>query len=426
MKILIALLLTVIYLNINTQTSYAQNNETIAKRIKAMTKENDPEKNVSTMASIIKEYELDSLKNAEVIDEMRGIVALSFLAAYNKQQYEAYIKTIKNKFNQTSYLNMGAEKLFTDKKHMNYAEIIAKRTVDLYDSFKNDPSARPSTFDQDDWNRFMKMAAYPYYETYAEILHANGKDKAALNYEEMALKGQDLDRLDISSAELYAVLLARDGQDQKAYNLLLKMAGTGKSTPAMIVLLKNLYIKKGGTIAGANSLLASLQQNVDKAYLKEIAKKMLNNVTAPAFTLKDLQGHTVSLASLKGKVVVLDFWATWCFPCISSMPAMEKLTKKHPEVAFLFIDTQEQGADIPAKTHSFIKTHGYDFHVLLDLPEANNPKEFPVATAYKLNGIPTKVVIDKRGNQLFSTAGYSSDAELTNEMEAMIKIAEAQ
>ena len=65
------------------------------------------------------------------------------------------------------------------------------------------------------------------------------------------------------------------------------MAGTGKSTPAMIVLLKNLYIKKGGTIAGANSLLASLQQNVDKAYLKEIAKKMLNNVTAPAITLKD-------------------------------------------------------------------------------------------------------------------------------------------
>lgn len=424
MKIFAALLLAVIYLNV--ENLYAQNTEPLAKRITAMTKETDPGKNVVTMIALIRDYGLDSIKNAEDIDEMRGIVALSFLKADDIQNFEAYIKTIKNKFNQTSYMNIAADNLFRDKRNLDYAETIAKRTIELYDSFKNDPLARPSGFDLDDWNRFMKMASFPYYETYAKILHANGKDDVALNYQELALKGQDVDQLDIPSAELYAILLANSGQDHKAYDLLLKMVGTGKSTPAMKELLKKLYIKNGGIQSGADSLLDSLQANVNEVYLKQVEKKMLNNLTAPLFTLKDLQGKRVSLSALKGKVVVLDFWATWCFPCISSMPAMEKLTKKHPDVVFLFIDTEEQGADISAKTRSFIKSHGYDFHVLLDIAAANNPKIFPVAAAYKLTGIPAKVVIDKHGKQLFLTAGYSSDAELTNEMEAMIKIAKKQ
>ncbi|MCC8424294.1 TlpA disulfide reductase family protein [Mucilaginibacter sp. UR6-11] len=424
MKIFATLLLAVIYLN--TERLYAQNTEPIANRIKAMSKETDPEKNAANMIAIIKDYGLDSVKNAEDIDVLKGEVALSYLNVNAFQKFEAYIRLIKNKFNQTSYMNMGAYNLFRDKKNLAYAETIAKRTIDLYDSFKNDPLARPSGFDRDDWNRFMKMAAFPYYETYAQILHANGKDDAALNYQELALKGQDIDQLDIPSAELYAILLANSGQDDKAYNLLLKMVGTGKSTPAMKELLKKLYIKKGGLQTGADSLLDSLQTNVNQAYLKQIEKKMFNNLTAIPFTLKDLQGNRISLSDLKGKVVVLDFWATWCFPCIASMPAMEKLTKKHPDVVFLFIDTEEQGTDIPTKVRSFIKSHGYDFHVLLDLPAANNPKIFPVAAAYKLNGIPAKVVIDKYGKQLFLTAGYSSDEELTNEMEAMIKIAKQQ
>src|SRR5690606_41666590 len=78
---------------------------------------------------------------------------------------------------------------------------------------------------------------------------------------------------------------------------------------------------------------------------------------APGFSLKDLDGKEVSLEDLKGKVVVLDFWATWCAPCIKSFPAMQMAVDKYkedPEVAFLFINTWERQEDPAAAVKQFM------------------------------------------------------------------------
>jgi thiol-disulfide isomerase/thioredoxin len=75
-----------------------------------------------------------------------------------------------------------------------------------------------------------------------------------------------------------------------------------------------------------------------------LAKELISQ-PAPAFSLVDLEGNKVSLAELKGKVVILDFWATWCAPCKKSFPAMQKALDKYkadPNVRFLFIDTWER------------------------------------------------------------------------------------
>jgi thiol-disulfide isomerase/thioredoxin len=84
---------------------------------------------------------------------------------------------------------------------------------------------------------------------------------------------------------------------------------------------------------------------------------------APDFTLKDLGGHDVQLTSLKGKVVVLDFWATWCGPCRLEIPIIERLYKQYGKkgVAVLGVNEQESG-DIVRK---YVERNKISYPVLL-------------------------------------------------------------
>jgi thiol-disulfide isomerase/thioredoxin len=122
---------------------------------------------------------------------------------------------------------------------------------------------------------------------------------------------------------------------------------------------------------------------------------------------------------LRGKVVVLDFWATWCTPCLSSFPAMKRTVENHkddPGVVFLFVNSWERAADKKKNALDFLAKTGYPFRVLLDLDNA-------VIDAYKIDGIPTKFVIDGEGRIRFKTTGYAGNPfRLVDEIEAMIEI----
>ncbi len=397
----------------------AQQTTELTRRIQSMGTEKNPKKNLLAMGNIIKEFKLDSLGNAEEIDMVKGNVALSFLKAGRYPEFEAHIRTIKNKFNQTSFLNMAVSHL-VDTKVFGYAQTIAKKTVDLYDSYKNDPSAKPRSFPIEDWNRFMQMAAYPYYETYAEVLYLNGQHKKALYYEEKAIQGKQ--GMLQSSTELYTALLAANGQADKAYELLLKSLSTGKSTLKMNVLFKKLALAKLGNQGKVKLLLDSIGRNIQERYRTEVAKNMIRDMDAPGFNLLDLNGKRISLASLKGKIVVLDFWATWCAPCIASMPAMKEMEKRHPEIAFLFIATQETGTQPTANVKKYVLKNKFPLNVLMDECKNTAKQDFIVASAYQIKGIPAKVVIDQNGKLRFTTTGYRSDQELMNELEAMISV----
>jgi thiol-disulfide isomerase/thioredoxin len=221
--------------------------------------------------------------------------------------------------------------------------------------------------------------------------------------------------------ERYATLLKLNGQEEKAYSLLLQMAKTGKSTAGMNSLLKELYTKNNKDATGFQTFFDSLQANVVVS-LKEVYRKKMQDIEAPGFTLKDTDGKTVSLADFKGKTVVIDFWATWCMPCKASFPSMQKIMKKHPEVVFLYIATQEKQKDALDRVKSFITKNQYPFHVLMDELLENNVREFKALSAYKPEGIPAKVIIDPKGRQRFLTIGFTSDTQLMNEMEAMLQL----
>ena len=167
--------------------------------------------------------------------------------------------------------------------------------------------------------------------------------------------------------------------------------------------------------------LDSLQKNIQSTLVQELKPKMLNE-QAPAFSLKDISGKPVKLSDYRGKIVVLDLWATWCQPCIASFPAMQVMVKKHPDIVFLFIAVEEKEKDRLARVKGFIEKSKYPFTVLLDEPVHPGSSEYKIISSYKPNGIPAKYIIDKKGMLQFKTAGFDTDAELINELEAMISI----
>jgi peroxiredoxin len=111
--------------------------------------------------------------------------------------------------------------------------------------------------------------------------------------------------------------------------------------------------------------------------------------TAPDFTLPNLEGTNVSLSSYKGKVVILNFWGTWCEPCKAEMPSLNKLYLEHRGNGLVVVAISMDKSEKDVK--SFISQKGYSFPVLLD---KNKEVYFD---KYGLFGLPISVIIDRNG-----------------------------
>jgi peroxiredoxin/outer membrane lipoprotein-sorting protein len=120
------------------------------------------------------------------------------------------------------------------------------------------------------------------------------------------------------------------------------------------------------------------------------------------FALKDLGGRDVSLKELRGKVVLINFWASWCGPCRGEMPYLEKLHRelKGKDAVILGIDDES-----PEVAREFLKTHGYTFPTLVD-----ERKE--VARNYHVSAIPQVFVIGRDGKVVTHYVGAHSESDL--------------
>jgi peroxiredoxin len=142
-------------------------------------------------------------------------------------------------------------------------------------------------------------------------------------------------------------------------------------------------------------------------------RMILTGQRAATFTLKSLEGQEVSLASLRGKVVVVDFWATWCPPCREELPHLEKLSKELAAKDILFVGVNDEESGV---ARSFVKKHGLEIPVLMD-----NKRE--VKRRYGIRAIPSLFVIDRDGVIRQHFIGSRSEQTLRK---AILEVAEGK
>ena len=134
---------------------------------------------------------------------------------------------------------------------------------------------------------------------------------------------------------------------------------------------------------------------------------------APAVEWRSPDGAVVRMADAKGKVALVDFWASWCPPCKESFPALDAIQREYQargvQVIAVNVDEQQKDAD------AFLAAHPHRLLVVFD-PRGVSPK------AFKVKGMPSSFVIDRRGEIRYVHQGYSQgiDAAYRRELDALL------
>jgi peroxiredoxin len=132
------------------------------------------------------------------------------------------------------------------------------------------------------------------------------------------------------------------------------------------------------------------------------------------FSLETVDGKTVSLSDYVGEnVIMLDFWATWCEPCLAAMPHLNQIYRKHKDDGFVLLSISMDGPDTVAEVRSYSQRHNLDFPVLLD-------EESRAVSLYNpKRSAPFSVLIAKDGTILHKRDGYQPGDEVAIEAEVV-------
>ncbi len=142
----------------------------------------------------------------------------------------------------------------------------------------------------------------------------------------------------------------------------------------------------------------------------------LKGKQAPDFTLKALTGETVKLSEQKGKVVLVDMWATWCPPCRKSLPHIQQISANKELAGQGLVVWAVNFSEKPADVENFTKENKYTFVVPMDKGE--------VERSYLVQGVPTAVIVGRDGTIKSVFIGFAPDSP--SEIDKAIKSALAE
>ncbi len=342
-------------------------------------------------ADLIKStYEAYKIKfndnSAEINDRMNNELIRYYLKKQDITNIEKCDALLKNKLRAADMYNgaaweLSGQDLTTPATNIDFAAALSQKALAI--AKEKLKTSENEEFDQGQYNTFA--------DTYALLLYKQKKYKEAFEYEDEVRK---LDGLDTGGKERYAGFAEQYKGAEFVKTYIEQELKNGVDSKLLLSQLQAIYNKLNLPVEQFEQLKAKAVATSDKKNDENIIKEFGTNV-APNFSLKNLEGKTVQLSDYRGKLVVLDFWATWCGPCKASFPKMQEIVTKYKdkEVVFLFVDTWEQTKPDQTlkKVTQFIADKKYNFNVVFDTKQS-------VADSYKVTFIPKKFVIDTKGN----------------------------
>ncbi|HKC34450.1 MAG TPA: TlpA disulfide reductase family protein, partial [Chitinophagaceae bacterium] len=332
---------------------------TINETIQKYSLEKDIDKKKAILNDIIAKTETDENWKGikQSLPYYKTLIPRAYLA---NKDYENFKKSIvelniTDKAELASLYNNAAWEMQKTNENLVLAEEVSRfATMYAKDSWQN-PGKKPDYYTQKQWTENNKYTYAMYADTYGMIMYRMSEYKKGLSYAKDAAmvvnKGKDPDQ-----NNTYALLAEKTLPKKQYIKELEQFVKDGKSTLEIKDILKRAYVKDKKSEAGFDEYITALQKEATIKMLEDLRKSMINE-KAPVFALVDLNGKKVDLGELKGKVVIVDFWATWCGPCKASFPGMQKMVSKYkedPNVKFVFIDTWERGDEKPKNAADFI------------------------------------------------------------------------
>ncbi|WP_138433141.1 TlpA disulfide reductase family protein [Winogradskyella algicola] len=361
----------------------------------------------------------DRILNSDYANYIVRALAMEHFNKGNTEAFYNYTALMKNNTDKASLFNSIAWPNAEKGQNLEIASELSLKSLSLIEAEQKELKEKPDYYSPNQYKNSLENSYNMYADTYALLAFKKGDLKAAIKYQAKAVSKNSNPEMN----ECYIEFLVADQQYDKAIEIAKTYIEEGNSTAKLKTYFKEA-LSKSDNKTNPETLIADLEAKAKQKELDNLRKTLLDE-DAIDFTLKNLDGEEITLSSLVGKTVVLDFWATWCGPCIQSFPGMQKVVDKYKDnenVEFFFVDTFEDGETRLKDVAKFIEDNDYNFNVLID-PKEENSTKYKVANAYKISGIPTKIIIGPSGKIKFKSVGYSGSAEkIVSEIDAMVAL----